>query len=154
MTSRAIARTGALLVIVGASPVAMAVCGFPWTVSATAVPGGNAAISVCGTYAGCLPHNRQVAVVGNEIRLTYTQAELPDCLCLQPNGEFRDAVLIPAAPGHYTVTVTILSCGQPTAAGSTEFTLDTSSAIPVLDIRGVAALVALIAIVAIWRLRA
>ena len=66
----------------------------------------------------------------------------------------QDSVLIPATPGHYTVTVTVLSCGQPTTVGSTEFTLDASSVIPVLDVRGMAALIALIVIVAIWRLRA
>ena len=90
MRSRVIGATvGALLMLGGASRVSTAVCGFPWTVTATSVAGGNAAIFVCGTYAGCLPHNQQAAVVGNEIRVTYTQAELPGCQCVQPNGEFR-----------------------------------------------------------------
>src|SRR6266542_1736916 len=112
---------------------AAAACGFPWTVTATSVAGGKAAISVCGIYTGCRPHNRQAAVIGNEIRVTYTQAEVPDCMCVIPIEEFRDTVLISATPGHYTVTVAVLNCGQPMTFGSTEFTLDASSVIPVLD---------------------
>jgi len=145
---------GALLTVVGTATVQGASCGSPWTVTAISAAGGNAAVYICGLDTRCHPHNRQSAVVGNEIRITYTKAELPDCICLQPTFEFRDTVLIPATPGHYTVTVTVLDCGQPTIVGSTEVTLDASSVIPVLDTRGMAALVTLIVIIAIWRLRA
>jgi hypothetical protein len=145
---------GALLTFGGAATLSGAGCGFPWTVTATSAAGGNAAVDICGIATGCYPHNRQSVILGNEIRVTYAQAELPDCACIQPTFEFRDTVLIRATPGHYTVTVVVLNCGQPTTVGSTEFTLDASSVIPVLDTRGLAALIALIVFVAIWRLRA
>ena len=71
--------------------VAQTCTGFPWTVTAASEGGGSTVrVSICGTAAGCEPHNPQAIVSGSEIRVYVTQAELPDCMCV--------AVVDPFAP--------------------------------------------------------
>jgi hypothetical protein len=129
-------------------------CGFPWMITVTPSGRQTVAVNICGTYAGCHPHNPQFTIAGSEIKVTLTGAELPDCICIAVQGTFSQTVLVhPVAPGDYTVTATLISCGQPIAAGATSFTFDAASAIPALDAQGIAAFVVLIAIAAMWRLR-
>jgi hypothetical protein len=104
-----------------------AACGFPWSVFAYPGSDGTVALRVCGAFGGCLPHDPRIKIVGNEISLTYTQAEPPDCICLGVTGEFNDSVIVgPLAASHYTVTVQVLNCGQLMTAGSTEFSMPAS----------------------------
>jgi hypothetical protein len=130
-------------------------CGFPWTVTATPAGGQSAAITVCGSYAGCFPHNPQFTIVGSQINLTLQSSEPPDrCQCVAVVGTFQQTFLVhPLVPGTYTVTATLLSCSAPQPSGSTSFTFDATSAIPALDAYGLAALAALILAVGIWRVR-
>lgn len=103
-------------------------CGFPWTVTAFPKSDHTVAIEVCGSDVLCLPHNPQIKVVGNEITLTYTKAELPDCLCITVTREFNDMVVSdPVAPGHYSVTVQTLDCGNLRTVGTTEVFVPGSS---------------------------
>ena len=154
MNRLAAAALAMVLVSGFAGSRAFAACGFPWSVTVTPVSGQNVAVSVCGIATGCLPHNRQFTIVGNEIRVTYTQAELPDCQCITPTFEFNDSVLVhPVAPGHYTVTITVINCGQAATFGTAELTLDGTVAIPLLSARAIAALALLVIAVAVWRLR-
>jgi len=129
-------------------------CGFPWTIVASPAGGERLAISLCGTVCGCTPHNRQVSVVGSEIRVTYTQGEAPDrCTCLTICYDFRDTVVVePLSPGGYTVMVTLVDCDVPTLVATGAVRLDPSTAIPALDRRGAIALALLLALAAAWRL--
>jgi hypothetical protein len=123
-------------------------------VTATPYGGDSVAVRICGTFAGCRPHNPQFSVVGSEIRVTLTQAELPDCICLGVNDTFEQAVVVhPVTPGAYTVSVTDVDCGQPLAAGSTDFVFGAASAIPALNAAAAAAFAFLLAAVAVLRLR-
>ena len=130
-------------------------CGFPWTVTATPAGGQSVAITVCGYYAGCHPHDPQFTILGSHIRLTLQSSEPPDrCQCIAVEGTFQQTFLVhPLTPGDYDVTATLLSCAPPLEAGSTSFTFDATSAIPALDARGLATMTALILVVGIWRLR-
>jgi hypothetical protein len=130
-------------------------CGFPWTITALPAGGENFAIFLCGTVCRCTPHNRQVSVVGSEIRVTYTQGEFPDgCSCLTICYDFRDTVLVQQLfPGEYTVKVTLVDCGLATLVATGTVTLDPSAAIPALDLRGAMALALLLGLAAVWRLR-
>jgi hypothetical protein len=145
---------GAMVLLSGFAATRLsAACDVPG-VSVTQEGAGNIDVHVCTITTGCLPHNPQSAVVGSQIRVTYTQAELPDCACVQPTFEFNDTVLLhPAAPGHYTATVIFVNCGQPTTIGTADFQLDAASAIPLLGARALAALAVFIAMIAVWRLR-
>ena len=130
-------------------------CGFPWTVTATPAGGQSVAITVCGYYAGCHPHDPQFTILGSHIRLTLQSSEPPDrCQCIAVEGTFQQTFLVhPLTPGNYDVTATLLSCSAPLEAGSTSFTFEAASAIPVLDARGLAALALLILAVGMWSLR-
>lgn len=98
-------------------------CAFPWTITVTPAGGQTVAVNVCGSYAGCQPHNPQFTIAGSQINVTLTGAVLPDCICLAVQGTFSETVLVhPLAPGNYTVTATLINCGQPIAAGATSFT--------------------------------
>ena len=128
--------------------------GFPWTVTATPYGGDSVAIRVCGTFAGCRPHNPQFSISGSEIRIALTQAELPDCICLGVTGTFEQAIVVhPLPPGNYSVAVTMISCGEPTPAGSGSFAFGAASAIPALGPIPAAALALLLAAAALVRLR-
>jgi len=130
-------------------------CGFPWTVTATPAGGQSVAITVCGSYSGCRPHDPQFTILGSHVRLTLQSSEPPDrCQCIAVDGTFQQTFLVhPLTPGHYDVTATLLSCSAPLDAGSTSFTFDATSAIPALDARGLAALAVLILLVGVWRIR-
>jgi hypothetical protein len=128
--------------------------GFPWTVTATPFGADSVAVRICGTAAGCEPHNPQFSISGSEIHVTLTQAELPDCQCLAVVDPFQQTVLVhPVAPGNYTIDVTTISCGERTPAGSANFVFGAASAIPALGPASAAALALLLAVVAILRLR-
>jgi hypothetical protein len=134
--------------------VAQECSGFPWTVTATPAGGKSVSIGVCGTYAGCHPHNPRFAVEGGEILVYLTQAELSECICLAVVGDFRQNIMVsPVDPGDYTVKVVDLNCGEQLNAGQTTLALPASSAIPVLDRRGAAALVVLTALTALGVLK-
>ena len=131
-------------------------CGFPWTVTATPAGAETVAITVCGFYAGCRPHDPQFTILGSQhIRLTLQSSEPPDrCQCLAVEGTFEQVFLVhPLSPGTYDVTATLLSCSAPLDAGSTSFTFDAASAIPALDAYGLAALAVLIVAIGLWRVR-
>lgn len=123
-------------------------CGFPWTVSTSLAGGSSVAVSICGLYTGCQPHNPHFTVNGSAIDITLQTSEPPNgCQCIAVEGTFQQTVLVqPVPPGSYTVTVTLLSCSAPEIVGSTELTQEASSAIPALDSRGLSALLALLAI--------
>ena len=145
----------ALSLAEGSTRLSAAACGFPWTVSATPVANEMAAVSVCGIYAGCRPHNRQIAVTGNSIQISYTQAELPDCQCIIPTEQFTDQVLVgPLQAGVYNVTVVLINCRDQITAGTTSFTFTTTPDAPVLGAYGFAVFAVLLAAVAIGLLRA
>lgn len=132
---------------------APACSGFPWTVTATQV-GARVAVNFCGYTVGCEPHKPQSSVVGSDVRVTVTRAELPDCNCVQPSGNFSQTVFVTGVdPGDYTVRVFVVDCGVTTPAGSTNFTMGAVISVPTLDPRGFAALALLLAAVATWRLR-
>jgi hypothetical protein len=117
--------------------------------------GGDAiSIRVCFIATGCSPHNRQVAIAGNAIRVTYTQAELPGCVCVIPTFEFSDALTVnPIAPGRYTVTVVVINCGEERIIGTAEVTLEALPAVPMLGGKAIAILILLTAFTAVWSLR-
>jgi hypothetical protein len=144
-----------LIALLPAGSAEAATCsGFPWTVTATSGGGASVLVHVCGTYAGCHPHGPTVSVVGSEIRITLKQAELPDCICIQPNGEFEENIIIPAVPpGDYAVIVSDQDCAQLVEAGRTTYSALAASTIPTLDGRGLAVLALLIAAAGFWRLR-
>ena len=152
--SRIAATMGSIILLSGFAATRLsATCAVPG-VSVNPAGAGNIAVHVCTTTAGCLPHNRQSTIVGSQILVTYTKAELPDCGCLQPIFDFNDTVLVhPSAPGHYTATVIFVDCGQPTTIGTADFQVDATSAIPLLSARALAALAVFIAVIAVWRLR-
>ena len=128
--------------------------GFPWTVTATPYGADSVAVRVCGTFAGCRPHDPQFSVSGSEIGITLTQAELPDCMCLGVVDTFEQAIIVhPVAPGAYTVRVTAVSCGQPLAAGSTDLVFGAASAIPTLNSAATLAFALLLGTAAVYRLR-
>ena len=128
--------------------------GFPWTVTATPYGADSVAVRVCGTFAGCRPHDPQFSVSGSEIGITLTQAELPDCMCLGVVDTFEQAIIVhPVASGAYTVRVTAVSCGQPLAAGSTDFMFGAASAIPTLNSAAAVAFALLLPAAAVFRLR-
>ncbi len=127
-TDHARIAAAAMFSFLTAAAPSFAGCGFPWTVGAFPKSDHSIAIEVCGSDALCLPHDPQIKVVGNEITLTYTKAELPDCLCLTDTREFNDMVVTdPVAPGHYSVTVQTLDCGKLTTVGTTEVFVPGSS---------------------------
>jgi hypothetical protein len=130
-------------------------CGFPWAISALPAGSESFAIFLCGTVCRCFPHNRQVSVVGSEIRVTYTQGEFPDgCSCLTVCYDFRDTVVVrQLSPGDYTVKVTLVDCGLANLVATGTVRLDPAAAIPTLDLRGALALALLLTLAAVWRLR-
>jgi hypothetical protein len=130
-------------------------CGFPWTIAASPAGGERLAIFLCGGVCGCFPHNRQVSVVGSEIRVTYTQGEAPDgCSCLTVCYDFQDTVIVGLlSPGEYSLMVTLVDCNIPTLVATGTVRLDPSATIPTLDRHGAIALALLLALAAAWRLR-
>ena len=129
-------------------------CGFPWTVTAAPAGDERLTIALCGVETGCSPHNRQVSVVGSEIRVTYTQGEAPNgCSCIQPTFVFTDTVIVELSPGTYTVTVVTVDCAIPTVVGTGTVILGPSASIPTLDVRGAIALAILLVGAAVWRMR-
>lgn len=101
--------------------LSLADCGFPWVVYAFPRFDFTVGIEVCGVDTGCLPHNPQISVVGKELTLTYTKAELPGCQCITVTREFKDMVVSgPLVPGQYSVTVETLDCGKLTTVGTAE----------------------------------
>jgi len=150
-----LARAGgiaALLLTMAATP-SSGTCGT--TVEATQSGADSVAVHVCFITTGCLPHNPQVAIAGDMIRVTYTQAELPDCVCVTPVFEFTDTVVVHAIrPGHYTVTVVVVNCAEERTIGAAEVTLDGVPDVPMLGANALLILSLLIAAAALWRLRA
>jgi hypothetical protein len=130
-------------------------CGFPWTVTATPAGGTSVAVTMCGLYTLCAPHNPQFTVNGSAINITLQTSEPPDsCMCIVTENTFRQTILVqPVPPGTYSVTVTLLSCSAPEVVGSTVFTQEAASTVPVVDPRGVVAFVVLVAIAGISVLR-
>jgi hypothetical protein len=143
-----------LLCVIQATALAQT-CGFPWTVTATSAGANSAAVTVCGLFTACQPHNPQVTVNGSAISITLQTSEPPDgCQCVETQSTFQQAFLVQQVPpGTYTVTVTLLSCSAPEVVGSTVFTQVATLGIPVMDARGVVAFVILAAIAGIFSLR-
>ncbi len=128
--------------------------GFPWTVTAVPAGGKSVSVGICGLFAGCRPHDPRFTVRGSEIRVYLTQAELPDCICLAVEDNFRQTVLVsPVEPGTYTVRVVDVSCGVSTDAGSADLVFGASTAIPTVGRGGLAALAVLTALAAVALLR-
>jgi len=152
---RHIGATANLVLLFGlARPSESQSCGFPWTFSTTPVSGQSVAITVCGLYTTCRPHNPQFTVSGSQVTITYTGAELPSCQCLVTINTFTDTIVVgPLVTGTYSVNLTLLECGQQQPSGSGSFTFAGMSSIPTLDWRGVAALVTVVAIAGVWLLR-
>jgi exosortase sorting signal-containing protein len=144
-----------LIALLSAGTAAADTCsGFPWTVTATAAGGASVGVHVCGTFAGCRPHAPTAVLLGSEIRVTVKQAELPDCICLQPVDDFEVNLIVPAVPpGQYDVVVFDQNCAQTTEFGRTTYSALASATIPTLDAAGLAALTLLICAAGIWRLR-
>jgi hypothetical protein len=155
MRKSVVAIGGLVLVCLLSTTSAAQTCGFPWTLTAIPAGGSSVVIGVCGYYAGCLPHNPQFTVSGSEINITLQSSVPPDrCQCIAVEDTFHESVVVHSLPpGTYTVTATLLSCGAPLLAGSTSFTQSATSAIPMLDAKGMIALVALVLITGIWLLR-
>lgn len=129
--------------------------GFPWTVTAVPAGGSSVAVTICGTAVGCEPHDPQFTVSGSEIHISLTQAELPDCQCVAVVDPFQQTVLVhPVVPGEYTISVTVISCGERIPAGSANFVLGVASVIPDLGLAARVALALLLVAVAVLRLRA
>lgn len=127
---------------------------FPWIVTGSDVPGGGVVVNVCGLSVGCLPHNPQVTVSGNQIQIMFTAAELPDCICIPSENHFNQNVFVPSLPlGTYGVTVTLMNCGQPNVVGTGSVVAGTVAGIPALDRIGMAILVLLLSLAAFWKLR-
>ena len=144
-----------LLLTIGTPSPAMGQCDtFPWIVTASDVPGG-VVVNVCGLWVGCLPHNPQVTVSADQIHVTFTAAEPPSCQCVQPHIYFNQNVFVPSvAKGTYTVTATVVDCGQPQVVGTGSIVSGALAAVPVLDRRGMTILALLLGVVALWKLRA
>ena len=131
-------------------------CGFLWTVTAAHSGGASATINICGYFAGCRPHDPQVTVDGSQIRVTVRSngPSLDRCQCIAVEDTFHESVIVrPLAPGTYTVTATLLSCGDPLLGGSTTINLAEASTIPALGWQGKIALLSLVAIAGIGLLR-
>ena len=143
------------ILFLSAAPVLSQECsGFPWTVTAAPAGGRTVSVSICGSFAGCRPHNPQFAVNGSQIVVSLTQAEPPDCLCIAVDGTFRENVLVsPVDPGIYAVNVVQINCAVRTDAGSTTVTFAPSAAIPLLNRRALAAVAVLIALISVRLLR-
>jgi hypothetical protein len=125
---------------------------FTWSVSAAPAGGRSVAVSVCGMFAGCRPHNPQSTVDGSVIRVYLTQAELPLCMCIAVVDTFQITAIVPdVPPGDYTIEVIRVSCGEQEVAGTGTFAAGSAS-IPTLDQWGLAALVVLLAGAAVSRL--
>src|SRR5437868_6783214 len=101
----------AALLAGGAQISSAQTCGFPWTVTATPAGGDNVAISVCGLYTTCTPHDPRISVTGSLIRVTFTAGELPGCQCVTGDATFRETVTASIAPGSYSVVATLVDCG-------------------------------------------
>jgi hypothetical protein len=124
-------------------------------VEATPSSADSVAVHVCFIATGCLPHNPRVAIAVDTIRITYIQAELPDCVCVTPVFEFTDTIVVhPIQPGRYTVSVVVVNCAEERTIGAAEVTLDGIPNIPMLGGNALLILGLLIAAAALWRLRA
>jgi hypothetical protein len=127
---------------------------FAWSVTAAPVGGGNVAVSVCGRFAGCRPHNPQFAVEGSVIRVFLTQAELPDCSCIAVVDAFQVTTIVPdVAPGEYQLEAVRVRCGQQEVAG-TGTLVNGAASIPTLDDWGFSVFSLLLAVAAYSRMRA
>jgi hypothetical protein len=126
----------AALLAGGATIASAQSCGFPWTVTARPAGGDNVAISVCGLYTTCTPHDPRVSVTGSLIRVTFTAGELPGCQCVTGDATFRGTVTASVAPASCSVVATLVDCGQPTDVGSATVTLAQSAVIPMLNTPG------------------
>jgi hypothetical protein len=155
MRLRIVLFCASLLLPIGTASPALGQCDtFPWIVTGSDVPGG-VVVNVCGLWVGCTPHNPQVTVSGDQIHVTFTAAELPSCQCIQPHINFNHNVLVPSLPqGTYTVTATVVDCGQPQVVGTENIVSGALASVPVLDLRGMTALALLLGVVALWKLRA
>jgi hypothetical protein len=128
-------------------------CGFPWTITVTPIGPQAAAVNLCGSYSGCLPHDPVFTVSGSVINISLTSAEPPGCQCIQAEGTFRQIVLVePLSAGPYQLNVALIECGQPIPAGSMSFVFSPGSAVPTLSRDGLIALALLIGATAAWRL--
>jgi hypothetical protein len=97
----------------------------------------------------------QASVSGDQINVTFTAAELPGCHCTQSQFPFTQNVFVPSVPqGAYTVTATVVNCGQPQVVGTGSIVSGALAAVPVLDRRGMTMLALLLGVVALWKLRA
>ena len=132
-------------------------CGFPWTITPTDLGGGRVAVQLCGIWVGCFPHAPRFNISGNQIGVTLTAAELPDCICTQAQIDFDQTVIVSAVPaGTYSVAATIVECDQAQSVGTGNVVVSGSppaAAVPALDIRGLVALALLVALVGVWKVR-
>ena len=119
MKLRIVLLCASLLLAIGTSSPALGQCDtYPWIVTASDVLGG-VVVNVCGLWVGCSPHNPQASVSGDQINVTFTAAELPGCHCTQSQFPFNQNVFVPSVPqGAYTVTATVVNCGQPQVVGT------------------------------------
>jgi len=141
------------VVVVGGARL-LGQCSFPWTVTAPPTHDQSVAVTVCGLWSGCTPHNPRFAVADGQITVTFTAAELPDCGCSASEFEFTQTVVVSPVPnGTYGVTATVINCGQPRVVGTGSVTVGGASAIPTLDWWGVGALSILLVVVGIAGLK-
>ena len=122
-------------------------CGYPWTITAMPYGDNTLAVTVCGVYVGCQPHDPRFSVTGSEISITFQTSEPPTgCQCIQVQGTFRATVPVaPVPPGDYTASVTLLGCDSPQLVGSADVTQTAGAAIPALQPRGLVILAVLVA---------
>jgi hypothetical protein len=154
MPARAVFISAVL--ILGAAMRLSGGCGYPWTITLTNHRSEGVAVRFCGLWLGCTPHNPQVDVTGNAIRVVFTAAELP-CLggCGHGGSEFDQTVMVPSlAAGIYSMTAIVVNCGQAQVVGTGVGVVGGSAVdVPALDMRGLLTLAILLAVVGVWSLR-
>ena len=130
-------------------------CGYPWTITAAPYGDNILAVTVCGVYVGCQPHNPRFSVSGSTISITFQTSEPPTgCQCIQVQGTFQATVPVAPVPvGDYTVSVTLLGCDPRQLVGSANVTQASGSAIPALEAQGLLALAVLVASAGVVLLR-
>jgi hypothetical protein len=140
--------------LLAASLSAQTCSGFPWTVTAHQSGSQSVSVHICGTGVGCLPSDPRFTVVAGQITVFLTGAQLPDCICGQPQYDFGQTFNVsPVSSGDYAITAIMVNCGQPTTLGTGSVTVDAASAVPTLGPLGAIALTALLGLTALWRVR-
>ncbi len=100
-------------------------CGYPWTVTATPVDSQTVAVHLCGSWSGCVPHDPQFTVVGDQIQVSLTAAEPDTSQCIEGQNVTNHTVLVaPLAPGTYGVTAVLNDGSQTIVLGTTSVVVE------------------------------